>query len=210
MADSDRRIHWESVYATKGEKEVSWFEEIPEVSLSLLREAGLNPSLAVIDIGGGASRLVDALVASDQAHVTVLDLSANGLSVARARLADADRVKWVVSDVTTWVPDRQYDLWHDRAAFHFLTSSEDRHAYSRLLSAALKPGGAAIIGTFAPTGQKSAAACLSPATTLKACRLPLAIVSNFSRHAGMTTRRRGDRCRNSNSAPSRSRARVVA
>jgi trans-aconitate methyltransferase len=152
MANADRQSHWETVYQTKAEKEVSWFEDTPDLSLSLLREAGLNPSLTVIDVGGGASRLVDALVASDQAHVTVLDLSAAALALAKARLTAADRVKWVVSDVTTWTPDRQYDLWHDRAAFHFMTSSEDQCAYVGVLSAALKTGGAAIIGTFAPDG----------------------------------------------------------
>jgi trans-aconitate methyltransferase len=152
MADVDRQSHWETVYLTKAESEVSWFEDTPDSSLSLLREAGLNPSLAIIDVGGGASRLVDALVASGQAHVTVLDLSATALALAKARLVAADCVKWVVSDVTKWTPDRQYDLWHDRAAFHFLTSPEDQRAYVGVLSTALKPGGAAIIGTFAPDG----------------------------------------------------------
>jgi trans-aconitate methyltransferase len=152
MSDVDRQSQWETVYLTKSAKEVSWFEDTPDLSLSLLREAGLNPSLAVIDVGGGTSRLVDALVASGQAHLTVLDLSATALVIAKARLSATDRVKWVVSDVTTWTPDRQYDLWHDRAAFHFLTSPDDQRAYVGVLSAALKPGGAAIIGTFAPDG----------------------------------------------------------
>lgn len=155
MANADRSSHWETVYQTKAEKEVSWFEDTPDLSLSLLREVGLNRSLMVIDVGGGASRLVDALVALGQAHVTVLDLSAAALAIAKARLTAADRVKWVVSDVTTWMPDRQYDLWHDRAAFHFLTSSEDQRAYVGVLSAALKPGGVAIIGTFAPDGPEN-------------------------------------------------------
>ncbi|MGO4573205.1 class I SAM-dependent methyltransferase [Microvirga sp. 2TAF3] len=152
MTDVDRRSHWENIYSAKGESQVSWFENTPDLSLCLLREAGLNPSLAVIDIGGGASRLVDALVAAGQVHVTVLDLSATALNIAKARLAAPDRVTWIVSDVTTWMPDRQYDLWHDRATFHFLTLPEDRHAYVDVLSTALKPGGAAVIGTFAPDG----------------------------------------------------------
>ena len=152
MADIDRQSHWETVYRTKAEREVSWFEDTPDLSLSLLREAGLNPSLAIIDVGGGASRLVDALVASGQAHVTVLDLSATALALAKARLVGTDCVNWVVSDVTKWTPYRQYDLWHDRAAFHFLTSLEDQRAYVRVLSAATKPSSAVIIGTFAPDG----------------------------------------------------------
>lgn len=152
MIAVDRKTHWEGVYTTKAESEVSWYEDTPELSLALLREAGLTPDMCVIDIGGGASRLVDALAASGQSHVTVLDLSAAALKTAKARLANADRVRWVVSDVTTWTPDRQYDLWHDRAAFHFLTTTEEQQAYVRVLAQALKDGGKAVIGTFAPDG----------------------------------------------------------
>lgn len=152
MSAVDRRSHWENVYTSKGEAEVSWFEDTPELSLQLLREAGLTSSMSVIDIGGGASRLVDALAAEGQAHLSVLDLSAAALETAKARLAGAERVQWHVSDVTTWVPDQQYDLWHDRAAFHFLTAAEDQQAYVRVLSKTLKHGGRAVIGTFAPDG----------------------------------------------------------
>jgi len=93
-----------------------------ELSLTLLREAGLTPEMSVIDIGGGASRLVDALAESGRAHVSVLDLSAAALKTANSRLAGAARTQWIVSDVTAWAPDRQCDFWHDRAAFHFLTT----------------------------------------------------------------------------------------
>ena len=93
--------------------------------MALLREAGLTPEMSLIDIGGGASRLVDALVEFGQAHVSVLDLSRAALETANSRLVDAARVQWIVSDVTVWTPDRRYDLWHDRAAFPFLTTVAD-------------------------------------------------------------------------------------
>ena len=152
MTETDRQSHWENVYSTKQENEVSWFEDTPELSVNLLKEAGLLPTMSVIDIGGGASRLVDRLLAGGQDHVSVLDLSAAALATARARIGDAAKVTWIVSDVTQWVPDRAYDLWHDRAAFHFLTAPADQQAYVSVLYAALKPGGHAIIGTFAPDG----------------------------------------------------------
>lgn len=152
MADDDRKSHWENVYSTKEENQVSWFEDTPDLSVSLLQEACLVPAMSVIDIGGGASRLVDTLLARGQAHVTVLDLSSSALATARARLGETDRVSWIVSDITRWTPDRAYDLWHDRAAFHFLTAPEDQQAYAEIVHAALRPGGRAVIGTFAPDG----------------------------------------------------------
>lgn len=152
MTTVDRQSHWENVYTTKGEGEVSWYEDTPALSLELLREAGLTSSMSVIDIGGGASRLVDALVSEGQAQMTVLDLSSAALETAKSRLANPERVQWFVSDVTAWAPDQQYDLWHDRAAFHFLTAAEDQQAYVRVLRKALKHGGRAVIGTFAPDG----------------------------------------------------------
>jgi ubiquinone/menaquinone biosynthesis C-methylase UbiE len=152
MTATDRQNHWEGVYTTKADTEVSWYEDSPELSLALLREAGLTPEMSVIDIGGGASRLVDALVESGQAHVSVLDLSSAALETANSRLVDGARALWIVSDVTVWTPDRQYDLWHDRAAFHFLTTVADQQAYVRVLAQALKDGGKAVIGTFALDG----------------------------------------------------------
>lgn len=144
--------HWDHVYATKADDSVSWFEPSPAFSLELIEAAGIGLG-AVIDIGGGASRLVDALVAKGHARVAVLDLSAQALEIAKARLGvRADGVEWIVGDVTEWVPSSRYDLWHDRAAFHFLTASEDQAAYAKALHSALKSGGVAIIGTFAPDG----------------------------------------------------------
>src|SRR6516225_4636111 len=118
---SDRATHWQTVYTTKAENEVSWFQENPETSLRLIRDAGASASSAIIDIGGGASRLVDALVAQGFRSLAVLDISAAALEVAKTRLGpkSAD-VDWIVADVTKWTPARTYDIWHDRAAFHFL------------------------------------------------------------------------------------------
>lgn len=152
MTESAREDHWRRVYETKGEREVSWFQEGPGPSLDLIEAAGIPAGGAIVDIGGGASRLVDALVAREY-EATVLDLSAAALDMSRERLGSAgDRVRWLVADVTKWTPDRLYDLWHDRAAFHFLTEEADRAAYRARLMNALKPGGCAIIATFAPDG----------------------------------------------------------
>jgi len=149
----DRQTHWEQVYATKGENEVSWFQDEPRISLDLLDAAGTTANSAIIDIGGGASRLVDALLVRGFTCVTVLDLSQSALETARKRIGSgAERVQWIVADVTRWTPSRQFDLWHDRAAFHFLTDSGDRQAYVARLKAALRVGGQVIIGTFAPDG----------------------------------------------------------
>lgn len=152
MTKSDQE-HWQSVYTRKGETEVSWYEARPERALALLDRAGLAPHHAVIDVGGGASHLVDALVAINQAHVAVLDISEAALATARSRLGSrAEAVEWIVSDITAFVPDRTYDIWHDRAAFHFLTDPGERSAYRNVLTRALVPGGIAVIGTFALDG----------------------------------------------------------
>jgi len=149
----DRQAHWEKVYTTKAEAEVSWFQATPEISLDLMRAAGVTPRSAIVDIGGGASRLVDALVGAGYGDVTVLDISNRALDIARARLGDkAGRVQWLVADVTRWQPERRYDLWHDRATFHFLVNEVDRRAYVENLRRALAAGGHAIIGTFALDG----------------------------------------------------------
>ncbi|SDI93754.1 Methyltransferase domain-containing protein [Bradyrhizobium sp. Rc2d] len=150
---SDRSAHWDNVYATKGEAEVSWFQSSPTTSLDMIRAANPDHGAAIIDIGGGASRLVDALLQDGYRDIAVLDLSANALDVAKKRLgAAASAVDWIVADATTWRPAKTYDLWHDRAAFHFLTDPRDRAAYVERLRSALAPGGHVIIATFAPDG----------------------------------------------------------
>ncbi len=153
MPSESRRDHWEGVYAKKGENEVSWFQENPAPSLELIAQVGATASSAIIDIGGGASRLVDKLVERGFKDLTVLDLSGAALEVVKARLGqDASRVHWIVADATAWEPPKPYDIWHDRAAFHFLTQEDDRSAYVARLRRALQPGGYAIIATFAPDG----------------------------------------------------------
>jgi SAM-dependent methyltransferase len=149
----DRAGHWDGVYATKGETEVSWFQERPAISIAMIKQTGATRDSAIIDIGGGASRLVDALLDEGYRAITVLDLSSAALDLAKARLGTASaRVEWIVADVTRWKPARQYQVWHDRAAFHFLTEPGDRRAYVDCLRSALAPGGQAIIGTFALDG----------------------------------------------------------
>ena len=153
MNDASRQAHWENVYTTKDESQVSWFQEIPAPSLELIELVGANLSSATVDIGGGASRLVDSLISQGYKDVTVLDLSTAALASARSRMGDkANQVTWIAADVTAWEPSRTYDVWHDRAAFHFLTDPKDQSAYVARLRRALRVGGHAIIGAFAPDG----------------------------------------------------------
>lgn len=153
MSTPQRQAHWQNVYQTKGEREVSWFQESPEISLDLIRATGVGPDGSIIDIGGGASRLVDALLDAGFISVTVLDLSEKALKASKARLgARGAAVDWVVADVTKWQPSQTYDVWHDRAAFHFLTDPDDQAAYAECVRKAVNAGGHVIIGTFAPDG----------------------------------------------------------
>jgi trans-aconitate methyltransferase len=153
MNNTGRQAHWQNVYATKAEKEVSWFQENPAPSLDLIAGTGIRGDADIIDVGGGASRLVDSLLEKGFSRITILDLSAKALEEAKKRLGHrADEVHWTVADVTTWEPSNTYDLWHDRAAFHFLTKPTDRDAYAARLKKAVRPGGHVIIATFAPDG----------------------------------------------------------
>jgi 2-polyprenyl-3-methyl-5-hydroxy-6-metoxy-1,4-benzoquinol methylase len=153
MAAPDRQAHWDNVYRTKREDEVSWFQASPSLSLDLIRAAGVEHNASIIDVGGGAARLVDALTEEGFANLTVLDVSEAATETAKGRLgARATSVTWIVADVTTWQPACTYDVWHDRAAFHFLTAPEDRVAYAQRVLQAVRPGGHVIIGTFALDG----------------------------------------------------------
>ena len=153
MSDTDRHSHWENVYQTKGDRDVSWFEESPRVSLDLIRATGAPTSASIIDIGGGAARLVDALLDERFEDITVLDLSEKALATSRARLgAGSAHVKWIAADVTAWEPSQTYDILHDRAAFHFLTDAKDRAVYAEQVLRAVRSGGHVIIGTFALDG----------------------------------------------------------
>lgn len=153
MAEETRQAHWNKAYAEKGEEQVSWFEDRPDTSLALIRQLRTPDSTALIDIGGGASRLVDALLEDGWPSITVLDVSEAALDLAKARLGtSADRVEWIAADITKWMPTRAFDFWHDRAAFHFLTDPDARAAYVERLRNGVKPGGHAIIATFALDG----------------------------------------------------------
>jgi len=148
----NRRAHWQYMYAAKGEREVSWFQDDAQPSLALIEEVG-SPSSTVIDIGGGASRLADLLLQRGLLDLTILDLSSAALAAAKARVGnEARRIHWIVADVTNWEPSRTYDVWHDRATFHFMVAESDRAGYLSRLVRSLKPGGYAIIATFAPDG----------------------------------------------------------
>ena len=153
MNDANRKSHWETVYTTKGENEVSWFQENPAPSLEFIDLARPTLESAIVDIGGGSSRLVDSLVARGFNRVTVLDVSEVALEAAKARLGGrASQVQWIVADVTKWHPTQTFDVWHDRAAFHFLIDPVDRSAYVKCIKQVIKPGGHVIIGTFAIDG----------------------------------------------------------
>ena len=146
--------HWEHVYTTKATDAVSWFQEHARNSLKLIQQTGVPLSAAIIDIGGGASTLVDDLLANGYCNLSVLDLSAAALSAAQSRLGPkASGVNWLVADITkAELPAQSYDVWHDRAVFHFLTTAEDRHAYVQAVLRAVKPGGHVIVATFAEDG----------------------------------------------------------
>ena len=178
MSATDRQAHWQNVYTSKGENEVSWFQDRPAISLEFIAAAKVRPDAAIIDIGGGASRLVDALLDDGYSNLAVLDLSEAALASSRARIGPrAEAVKWMAADVTTWQPSGQYDVWHDRAAFHFLTEETDRQAYVSRLKTALRDGGQAIIGTFALDGPERCSGL--PVTRYDAASLAAALGPRF-------------------------------
>ena len=151
--DDPRRPHWENVYSTKAADSVSWFQASPKMSLELIDASGVDRSSSIIDIGGGASGLVNALLERGQRGIAVLDIAAAGLAVAKHRLgARRDAVEWIVADIIHWQPSRRFDLWHDRAVFHFLTSEADRRGYLAALDKGLAIGGTLILATFALDG----------------------------------------------------------
>ena len=146
--------HWEKVYTTKAAEGVSWYQPHAEQSMALIRATGANKQAAIMDVGGGASTLVDDLLVEGCTQLTVLDLSDEALAVSQRRLgAPARSVQWLVADITQaeFAP-HSIDVWHDRAVFHFLTSPQDREAYVRQVVHAVKPGGHVIVATFGTNG----------------------------------------------------------
>jgi SAM-dependent methyltransferase len=148
-----RQKHWDHVFTTKPEDAVSWFQRVPETSLRLIQACSLPPDARIVDIGAGASRLPDALLAEGFSRITVLDISPVALAKTKERLGDtADGLCFMAVDVTKWQPEPVYDLWHDRAVLHFLTEETDRLAYADVLRRAVKPGGFVLVAGFAPSG----------------------------------------------------------
>lgn len=150
----DRQQHWESVYRTRATDEVSWFQPHAASSLRLIHETGVGLDAQIIDVGGGASVLVDNLLDAGYHHLTVLDLSDSALAKSRKRLGPrSSQVTWLASDITqASLPGNTYDVWHDRAVFHFLTDPADRARYVQQVLHAVKPGGHVIVATFGPGG----------------------------------------------------------
>jgi SAM-dependent methyltransferase len=149
----DRKEHWEGVYSAKSETGVSWFQRKPELSLALIREYASGKDASLVDIGGGASPLAGELLRAGWRDLSVLDISAAALEKAKANIGvEAPKVEWVVADITAWNPARRWNVWHDRAVFHFLTGHASQDAYIRALNAATEQGAIAIISGFAPDG----------------------------------------------------------
>jgi len=153
----ENKTHWEQIYHTKESAQVSWYQLHPRLSLQYIQNTGIAASAHIIDVGGGASTLVDHLLDVGFQQVTVLDISQEALEIAQQRLGErAKSIAWLEADITkTILPHHEYDLWHDRAVFHFLINQEDRQRYVDLVKEAVKPGGHIIVATFASDGPES-------------------------------------------------------
>lgn len=149
------RQHWEDIYTAKKPTEVSWYQHQPSMSLDLISALGVPKGAGVVDVGGGASPLAGALLSAGYRDLTVVDVSAAALHAARSTLDGAEVVSWLRQDLLEWEPTRRFDVWHDRAVFHFLTDPIDRERYLQVLDAALSPAGAVVLGTFATDGPDS-------------------------------------------------------
>ena len=147
---SEREKHWQGIYASKAADAVSWYEREATTSLEMIEACGVQRDDAIVDVGAGASVLVDGLLAKGFSDVTLVDVSEAALAITKQRVGD--RAKYVAGDVTTWKPDRKYALWHDRAVFHFLTEEKSRAEYKETIASALREGGHAIVATFADDG----------------------------------------------------------
>lgn len=153
QTDFDRKSHWESVYSVKKSTEVSWYQQHPEISLALIKATGIDVTARIIDIGGGASTLIDFLLDAGYQNLSVLDIAHSAIEQAKLRLGDsANKVAWIESDITKFSPDETFGLWHDRAVFHFLSDEADRSSYVSTLTNALNPGAHVIIATFGLDG----------------------------------------------------------
>lgn len=155
MGNFDRKNHWENIYNTKELKDVSWFQVRPETSLDFFKQFNVPTTAKIIDIGGGDSLLVDHLLDLGYQDISVLDISESAIERAKIRLGQkANNVKWIVADAATFVPTEQYDFWHDRAAFHFLTEENEISNYLEIAQKSINPKGILVIGTFSEQGPK--------------------------------------------------------
>jgi ubiquinone/menaquinone biosynthesis C-methylase UbiE len=153
MEDSKRKEHWEKIHQTKTLTDVSWYQPIPSTSIDLILEHAIPKNAKIIDVGGGDSLLADHLLNLGFTQITVLDISEAALNKAKLRLGNrAELVKWIVADVATFETNEKYDVWHDRAAFHFFTTTTDTSSYLKVVKKNLKPNGLLIVGTFSETG----------------------------------------------------------
>ena len=149
----DRKAHWEKIYTTKQFNEVSWYQPKPLTSLHYIQSLHLPLDASIIDVGGGDSFLVDELLNLGFNHITVLDISAAAIERAKIRLGKKSNVvKWIIADAANFNPTEKYDCWHDRAVFHFLTSTKEINNYTKTVSSAIKENGYFIIGTFSEEG----------------------------------------------------------
>jgi SAM-dependent methyltransferase len=155
MENFDRKNHWETIYQTKELNDVSWYQPTPETSLEFIKQFNLPKTAKIIDIGGGDSFLVDYLLDLGYQDISVLDISASAIEKAKLRLGEkSNKVKWIVTDITLFKPTEQYDFWHDRAAFHFLTTETDISTYLDTARDAIRSTGNMVIGTFSEQGPK--------------------------------------------------------
>ncbi|HND66359.1 MAG TPA: class I SAM-dependent methyltransferase [Candidatus Obscuribacter sp.] len=150
----DQKTYWEQVYQTKAPDAVSWYRQHLEKSLELIKQADTDPSACIIDVGGGESTLVDDLLEFGYRNISVLDISETAIDVSKHRLGNrAALVSWIAANITdVELPSQRYDVWHDRAVFHFLTTSDERSAYVKQVANSVKPGGHVIVATFGPQG----------------------------------------------------------
>lgn len=148
-----RKKHWDNIYSTKDLNEVSWYQPKPTTSLEFVEKAKLSPQAKIIDVGGGDSLFVDHLLDLGFTNITVLDISAHSIEKAKTRLGErAHLVKWIVADAALFVPSVEYDFWHDRAAFHFLTNTKDITSYLKTIGGSISTDGVLVVGTFSESG----------------------------------------------------------
>jgi len=155
MFEPDLKSHWENIYRTKRENEFSWFQEYPAISMEFIQSFQIPPDTKILDVGGGDSRLADSLLALGYRNISVLDISEKAIERAKKRMeTKAEKINWIIGDITELKTDIKFDLWHDRAVFHFLTDPNEAGKYLSVARKEMKPGGYLVIGTFSEKGPK--------------------------------------------------------